>query len=78
MGADPPRAAQTPLPQMQESWRLWITNRLARALLAARASPAAEIEPWQFALDRVRLEGVDTETWAPSQRMWAEYEKEME
>ena len=77
-GADPPRAAQTPLPQMQESWRLWITNRLARALLAARASPAAEIEPWQFALDRVRLEGVDTETWAPSQRMWAEYEKEME
>jgi hypothetical protein len=77
-GIDPPLAAQTPLPLMQESWRLWITNRLARALLAARASPVAEIEPWQFALDRMRLEGVDTETWAPGKRMWNEYIEEKE
>jgi hypothetical protein len=77
-GTDPPRAAQTPLLTMGESWRLWITNRLARALLAARASPSAAIEPWQFALDRVRLEGVDTETWAPGQRMWDAYQKERE
>jgi len=71
-GADPPRGAQTPLPHARASWRLWVTHRLARALLAARAAPSVTVEPWQFALDRLRLEGVDTETWAPHQRMWAE------
>jgi hypothetical protein len=72
-GIDPPREAQTPLPLMQESWRLWITNRLARAILAARSSPTATIEPWQFALDRLQREGIDTETWSPSKTLWNEY-----
>jgi hypothetical protein len=42
--------------------------RLARDLLAARQ--AAAPEPWRFALDRLRLEGVDTETWTPGALLW--------
>jgi hypothetical protein len=55
-----------------ESWRLWLTNRLARALLSARNTPAEGIEPWRFAVDRLRLEGVDTETWTPGALAWRE------
>jgi hypothetical protein len=51
--------------QERESWRLWVTNRLAVALLAAKNSKAQALEPWQFALERLRLEKVNIETWAP-------------
>jgi hypothetical protein len=64
-GVDPPRE-ETVL--AAESWRLWLTHRLARALLSARA--AGEGEPWRFALERVRLEGVDTDTWTPGALLW--------
>ena len=53
-----------------ESWRQWLTNRLARALLSARASGAEGVEPWRFAVDRLRLEGVDTDTWTPGALAW--------
>lgn len=74
-GVDPPAAERSPLLGGWESWRLWLTNRLAVALLAARAEQAAApgitaAEPWRFALDRVRLEGVDTETWTPGALLW--------
>jgi hypothetical protein len=49
-----------------ESWRLWVTNRLAVALAAAARSPGLDSEPWEFALDRIRLEGVDPLTWTPA------------
>ncbi len=72
-GVDPPRSQRTW--SEGESWRLWLTHRLARALLAARVQsadtsvdPAAE--PWRFALERVRLEGVDTATWTPGALLW--------
>jgi hypothetical protein len=48
-----------------ESWRLWTTNRLATALLAAKGAKTNRLEPWRFALERLRLEGVDTNTWTP-------------
>ncbi|HEV2854963.1 MAG TPA: hypothetical protein VHC97_19380 [Thermoanaerobaculia bacterium] len=67
-GADPPASEQSPFLGGWESWRLWLTNRLAVALLAARTEGRAE--PWRFALDRVRLEGVDTETWTPGALLW--------
>jgi hypothetical protein len=67
-GADPPAAERSPLVGDWESWRLWLTNRLAVALVAARSEGVAE--PWRFALDRVRLEGVDTETWTPGALLW--------
>jgi hypothetical protein len=55
----------------RESWRLWLTHRLARALLAARGA-AEGLEPWRFALERLRLEGIDTETWTPAAGLWSE------
>jgi hypothetical protein len=55
-----------------ESWRLWITNRLAGALISAKASHPASIEPWRFALKRLRFDGVDTDTWTPDRTVWAE------
>lgn len=63
-GVDPPRE-ETSFGG-GESWRLWLTHRLARALLSARSEP----EPWRFALERVRLEGVDTDTWTPGALLW--------
>lgn len=70
-GVDPPDSQQLLSWQPRESWRLWLTNRLANALLAAKKMPrAANLEPWQFALERLRLEGVDTDTWIPSQQIW--------
>ncbi|MEA2564309.1 MAG: hypothetical protein QOH06_5813 [Acidobacteriota bacterium] len=63
-GVDPPRD-ETSFGG-GESWRLWLTHRLSRALLSARSEP----EPWRFALERVRLEGVDTDTWTPGALLW--------
>jgi hypothetical protein len=60
-GADPPAGAGAW--GTSESWRLWLTRRLARALLDARAAGAPE--PWRFAIERIRLDGVDPETWTP-------------
>jgi hypothetical protein len=48
-----------------ESWRLWTTNRLATGLLAAKRAKTNGLEPWRFALERLHLEGIDTDTWAP-------------
>jgi hypothetical protein len=69
-GMDPPKSAQTPLLKHGESWRLWLTNRLARALVDAQASSTAQVEPWEFALRRLALEGVDTNTWTPAGNIW--------
>ena len=68
-GMDPPRSQRTW--SEGESWRLWLTLRLARALLAARSSASeAATEPWRFALERVRLEGIDTNNWSPEARIF--------
>jgi hypothetical protein len=72
-GMDPP---QTPAQSWNGpmSWRLWLTHRLARALISARQSPdhSSAAEPWRFALERLRLEGVDTATWTPAASLWSE------
>jgi hypothetical protein len=72
-GVDPPREEQVLDWQERESWRLWVTNRLATALLAGRAAQSRAVEPWKFALERLSLEGVDTESWTPSHTMWREH-----
>jgi hypothetical protein len=64
-GVDPPREESA---AGRESWRLWLTHRLARSLISARSAKAEE--PWRFALERVRLEGVDTDTWTPGAMLW--------
>jgi len=65
-GVDPPSNGRV-LPWLGlESWRLWVTNRLAAALIAARSDGSSSMEPWQFALRRLELEGVDTRSWVPA------------
>jgi hypothetical protein len=68
-GVDPPREESS---LGGESWRLWLTHRLARSLLSARSAGGGHSggEPWRFALERVRLEGVDTDTWTPGTMLW--------
>jgi hypothetical protein len=65
-GADPPPPTSEPA----TSWRMWVSERLAEYLVAARGAQSGGLEPWQFALDRLRLSGVDTDTWAPANGMW--------
>jgi hypothetical protein len=69
-GSDPPADWQL-RPASGESWRLFVTNRLATALLTARHSRAdACVEPWQFVSYRAGLDGIDTTTWAPATVDW--------
>ncbi len=65
VGIDPPRTEQKLVWMERESWRLWVTNRLAAGLVHARRSGARERAAISFALDRLRLDGVDPRTWAP-------------
>ena len=65
-GADPPRGVDG---VRSTSWRLWIARRLAEYLISARTSDGG-VAAWRFALDRLRLSGVDTDTWAPAGGMW--------
>jgi hypothetical protein len=66
-GIDPPDAVQ-PLESMeQESWRVAVTASLARSLLIARHAHSASTERVRFALDRLSLEGIDVNTWAPDE-----------
>ena len=103
-GVDPPPAAAGQGPPWDDSgasWRLWLTHRLARALIAGVAAAAppprtrpvadegsagaeedssgrcrmastghAAMEPWRFALERLRLEGIDTDSWTPGGSLW--------
>jgi hypothetical protein len=88
-GVDPPREAGfgPPWGDGRMSWRLWLTHRLARALIFAAATAAGKaaagetaageaaagetaMEPWRFAVERLRLEGIDTDSWTPGGGLW--------
>jgi hypothetical protein len=60
----------------RESWRLWLTHRLAVALLSGKAAANNDrglgVEPWRFVLERLRLEGVDTDSWTPGGTLFRE------
>ena len=64
-GVDPPRQSGVLAWQERESWRLWITNRIAVAMIAASQSQNGRLAPWRFALERLRLDAIDTDTWTP-------------
>jgi hypothetical protein len=51
-----------------ESWRSWITHRLAASIIAA-SEIDLPVEPWQYAMERLRLEGVNTMDWTPTQEL---------
>lgn len=71
-GVDPPPSEQLLSWRQRESWRLWLTNRLAAALISSCAQAPSELPPWRFALERLRCQGVDTERWVPDARLWPE------
>ena len=62
-GIDPPAGAKLLSWQAQDSWRTWVTRRLARYLVIARHNPSSRITSWQFARTRLKLDGVDTTRW---------------
>ncbi len=64
-GVDPPSDMQTVGWKGAESWRLWLTNRLADWMVQAAQSGSRAVQPWRFALERLRLEGVDPHSFAP-------------
>jgi hypothetical protein len=61
-GIDPPPRESLAGALHRESWRYWVTNRLAANVIRAQRE-AGTVEPWEFALDRLSLEGIDTTTW---------------
>ncbi|MBV8827822.1 MAG: hypothetical protein JO108_01190 [Acidobacteriaceae bacterium] len=65
-GADPPADKGALSWQERESWRLFITNRLASAMISAKKAATPGLQPSQFALERLRLEGIDTGKWIPT------------
>jgi hypothetical protein len=72
-GIDPPRTSKLLTWRENESWRLWVTNRLAVYLLTARTTrtPATTMTDARFARARLRLDGVDTRQWIPDAIEWA-------
>jgi len=49
------------------SWRSWLTGRLAAALISAGdAESGGPREPWEVALYRLALDGVDVQDWEPT------------
>jgi hypothetical protein len=65
-GIDPPDSERALSWQQRESWRLWVASRLAAAISFAKQSATDAVEPWRFAVERVRRHGVDVETWTPT------------
>jgi hypothetical protein len=69
-GIDPPDS-QRPLSWLdRESWRLWIAKTLAAALAMAKGAQRPSVEPWRFAVERVRRHGVDVDSWTPMDTLW--------
>jgi hypothetical protein len=69
-GMDPPRQEKRLAWEEVESWRLWVVRRLALAICAARSAAADGMTPSAFALERLRLEGVDVDDWKPAMHLW--------
>ena len=70
-GLDPPRSSLGSVTG-RDSWRSWLAKKLARAMIEAERGKAAEsgVQPWRFALRRIGLEGVDTESWRAEPDIW--------
>jgi hypothetical protein len=71
-GIDPPKNNR-PLSWLDsQSWRFWIAQRLGAAISVGKlAHSHSATEPWRFAVERVRRDGVDVETWTPSPTIWS-------
>lgn len=72
-GMDPPAEKEGRETFGGQSWRIWVCERLARALVLGASLPEAECV--ERALARLQLEGVDTTTWTPKQGIWSEIQQ---
>lgn len=61
---DPP-STRGSRPSGRASWRSWVTGRLADHLVSARSGATDSVEPYDIALARLALDGVDPATWIP-------------
>jgi hypothetical protein len=69
-GMDPPKNELIPGWRGAESWRVWITEKLSRTILRSKVWGSNKIEPWQFALLRLALDGVQPQSWLPATVIW--------
>ena len=70
-GVDPPESERVFRWLGRNSWRNWLAQRLGAALSTAKsAQTAAAVEPWRFAIERARRQGVKVETWTPTPSLW--------
>jgi hypothetical protein len=69
-GLDPPPNERSLSFQEPESWRFWVVRRLAAAMVAAGSGGGTGLSPAEFAVERLRHEGVDVEQWTPSGGIW--------
>jgi hypothetical protein len=65
-GLDPPRDERTVSWLSQTSWRSRICNRLGASLALYKTAPDSGVSAAAFAAERLRLEGIDPDTWAPA------------
>jgi hypothetical protein len=65
-GVDLPARADLGGGREDESWRMWISRRLALALSEAQRAGLTSEGGVRFALDWLRVDGVDTESWTPN------------
>ena len=71
-GVDPPESERVLRWLGRDSWRSWLAQRLGAALSVGKsARSATAVEPWRFAVERVRRHGVDIETWTPAAALWS-------
>ena len=72
-GVDPPDNERALQWLGRESWRFWLVTRLGAALSIAKVTRGAvPIEPWRFAVERARRQGIDVDTWTPSAALWSD------
>jgi hypothetical protein len=69
-GLDPPESERALSWLGRESWRLWLATKLGAAIAFAKISSRGAVEPWRFAIERVRRLGVDIERWTPADTLW--------
>jgi hypothetical protein len=68
-GMDPPKLLSSIGSHEFQSWRGWISWRVAIAVLSARGT-ADERDIVPFVLRRLELDGIDTGTWTPNLAIW--------
>jgi hypothetical protein len=66
-GMDPPHFQQVLAWQRHQSWRQWLTERVAVYVLAAKE---AGVDVDSFVRNRIDLDGVDPSTWNPDLAIW--------